>query len=144
MFAAPEEDLTKTSEEAIKPDWTTTTGGSGFISMVKEGKFDDLNKHLVTSTSSGVHICISELDEDEEALNKFTEFLALRTEKGDAIDLVSTWTSLFLKSFGSQVRGNEILDRLARAVSSTQSKFESETNQLQCLLKVAAALQLHR
>jgi U3 small nucleolar RNA-associated protein 21 len=147
VFAAPAEDFFagNDSKEEVRIDKSVA---NGFIELVKSRKFDQVDAHLTKATASGVHICISELEEDEDAMNNFIEFLALKTNDGNAVDLVATWTSLFLKSFGKDVRGRvqykENLELLARAVRERQTKFELDTNQLQCLLKVTAALQLHR
>ena len=148
VFAAPTDDTEDSSDLSnVKPK-VDDGSANGFIEMVTSRKFNELSNHLIKATSSGVHICISELEDDETALNSFIEFLAVRTENGGSIDLVSTWTSLFLKNYGSLVRGRESfvqnLNRLTKAVKDLQGRFETETNQLQCLLKVAAALQLHR
>jgi U3 small nucleolar RNA-associated protein 21 len=147
VFAPP---VNLESEEVEMKDQMKVdhAAASGFLELVKGEQFEKLYMHLVKATASGVHICISELDEDEEALGNFIRFLAVQTKSGQSVDLVATWTSLFLKSYGQQIRGRSEFEQplleLAQAVRDRQTKFELETNQLQCLLKVTAALQLHR
>lgn len=120
---------------------------SGYLRMVAGGNFAALRQHLLLQTPSGVHICIAELEDDEDCIDKFIAFLAAETEAGRNLDLVATWTSLFLKVYSSLVRLPKFAKNLARLeVASRQvyEKFEIEANQLQCLVKVTAALQLHR
>ena len=115
---------------------------------MKSGDKNKLREHLLSQTPSGVHICLAELEDDEESIDCFLAFLAGETVAGRNLDLVATWTALFVKLHGGAMRGRSMyasnLARLEAASKAMYDKFELEANQLQCLLKVTAALQLHR
>jgi U3 small nucleolar RNA-associated protein 21 len=147
VFAAPIEDFSSDDLKA-EPKPRKTSEESGFIRLLREKKWDSVESHLLNLSPSGVHICLSELEDDEDGLNGFIEFLAHKTAQGYLIDLIATLTSLFLKQYGSELRGRSAfetnLEQLWQAMKSRQSKFAADTDQLQCLVKVSAALQLHR
>jgi hypothetical protein len=122
---------------------------SEFIKFVISSNRDAIRNHFLQLTPSGVHICISELEHSQHAMNAFIEFLACETESGKNLDLVSTWTALFLKQFGSILANQnslfcDNLSKLNQATKKASLRFETQSNQLQCLIKVTAALQLHR
>jgi hypothetical protein len=81
-------------------------------------------------------------------METFMSFLASETRYGRNLDLVSTWTSLFLTQYGSShLISNSLRSAVADlndACELAHKKFNTRTNELQCLVKVAAALQLHR
>ena len=133
-------------ETPVKRQRTETD--SGYLALVKSGDKNKLREHLLSQTPSGVHICLAELEDDEESIDCFLAFLAGETEAGHNLDLVATWTALFVKLHGGAMRGRSMyasnLARLEAASKAMYDKFELEANQLQCLLKVTAALQLHR
>ena len=147
VFAAPIEEFS-TDDLKAEPKSQKNSEGNGFIRLLREKKWESVESHLLNLSPSGVHICLSELEDDEEGLNGFIEFLAHKTSQGHLIDLTATLTSLFLKQYGSELRGRSAFDKnlelLWQATKSRQSKFEADTDQLQCLVKVSAALQLHR
>ena len=113
---------------------------SGFANMMKQKNFAIIRAHFLALSPAGVHVCISQLEEEPEHMQTFLDFLTSEAELGNNIDLVATWTALVLKS------GNSLpnISKLFNACKNAHKKFEAESNQLQCLLKVAAALQLHR
>lgn len=122
---------------------------SGFLKLVDAKKFNAVALHLVSQTPSGVHICIADLEDGgDDSIAAFVDFLAAETESGRNLDLVATWVALFAKQYGPVLRGRAVfaapMARLAAAAIAANTRFEQETNQLQCLLKVTAALQLHR
>ena len=148
VFVAPEEDDIVATEPEVKRQ-KSEGGESGLLKMIAKRNFRALRDHLIAQTASGVHICLAELEDGgDEAICGFIDFLAAETESGCNLDLVATWVALFVKVYGQTVRGRatfgENMERLALAVKAANARFEQETNQLQCLLKVTAALQLHR
>jgi U3 small nucleolar RNA-associated protein 21 len=132
-------------EKKIKKDESNSS--NDFISLIKQSPSAALT-HLINQTPAGVHICIAELGDDEDALNEFIAILASETVSGRNADLVATWTALVLKEYGVELRGRkcfeENLVKLHSASANAFTNFTALTNQLQCLLKVTAALQLHR
>ena len=147
MFAAQAEDGLGDAEPELKRQ--KSESGSGFLELVQKRHFLKLREHLIGQTASGVHICLADLEDGgDEAIVAFVDFLTGETEAGRNLDLVATWVALFVKSYGSAVRGRAqfaaSMETLALAAKAANTRFEQETNQLQCLLKVTAALQLHR
>lgn len=116
----------------------------GYMEMVEKGEFEKLRNHLVSLTPSGVHICLSELGESQVCLDNFIVFLAQELEAGNNLDLVASWTALFVQMHASSLAGSSALDKLETAAKKISLKFDQETNEIECLLKVTAALQLHR
>ena len=143
VFVAPETPEEEV-EEVMKHE-PVFHSSSLFIQVLMARKFDKVGEHLISLEPAGVHLCIQELEDVENGTNRFIEFLTRETTNGRNLDLVATWTSLFLTQYGSShLRSAPSLAGLNAACASAHSKFNTRTNELQCLLKVAAALQLHR
>jgi len=150
VFVASETpDATQGADDSVQIKEQIDMEESGFTKLVKSGDRNAIREHFINLTPSGVHICISELEMNDDAMNQFIGFLAEETESGKNLDLVATWTALFLNQFGSTIASRNSLfssnlSQLTEATKKASLKFESKTNQLQCLVKVTAALQLHR
>jgi hypothetical protein len=149
VFAPETPSMADNGELEVSTPKMENENDSGFVSLVKSGNRSDIRDHFLQLTASGVHICISELENSEVVMNEFIGFLASEMESGKNLDLVATWTALFLQQFGSVIASRntlfgENLMKLNQASKKATLKFETQTNQLQCLIKVTAALQLHR
>ena len=149
VFVAPVDDESNT--DGLKEEGRSgekSAEHNGFAALLSKKRWAEVENHLMNLSASGIHICLSELEDDEKALVGFIEYLAVKTASGHNIDLTATLTSLFLKSYGSALKGRATfqpaLEQLATAAKKRQERFEYETDQLQCLVKVSAALQLHR
>jgi U3 small nucleolar RNA-associated protein 21 len=150
VFVAPETpevDHFNGKEAKREPAFDSVT--SPFIHLVVSRDYDAICQHFLALEPAGVHLCIAELeDTGDDVMESFISFLASETRYGRNLDLVATWTSLFLTQYGSS---HLISSSLRSAVADLNDacelahlKFNTRTNELQCLLKVAAALQLHR
>ena len=122
---------------------------SEFVRLVCREEFGKISTHFLNLEPAGVHLCIGELEDGgEKAIGSFVKFLTHATRSGRNLDLVATWTNLFLAHYGkttlSTLGYEQMVSDLSLACAQAYSKFNTRTNELQCLLKVAAALQLHR
>jgi U3 small nucleolar RNA-associated protein 21 len=149
VFAAPVDDLL--TSDGLKEEVRSgekSAQHAGFSALLIKKKWLEVESHLMNLSASGIHICLAELEDDDSALRGFIEYLAAKTASGHNIDLTATLTSLFLKAYGSSLKGRSTFQRalqqLSTAAKQRQERFEYETDQLQCLVKVSAALQLHR
>lgn len=143
VFVAPETPEEEVDSETMKNE-PAFHSNSQFIQLLMGEKFDKVREHLVSLEPAGVHLCIQELEDTDEGIKKFIDFLTRETRIARNLDLKATWTSLFLNQYGSSHLRSANLADLNAACANAHSKFNTRTNELQCLLKVAAALQLHR
>ena len=149
VFVAPPPQEQEAEVSGSGPQVKKLKQDLGFIDLVEKGTdFDKIRSFLLNSTPSGVHVCIAQLDDSEKGLENFLKFLAAETEAARNMDLVAAWTAIVVKmhhAAGSFAQVDpQVVGSLQIAAKQIAQQFDQQTNQVQCLLKVTAALQLHR